>query len=363
MSSAIIMIEVFPSLQRMAKFLRWMVIYAMGLTTVTIIGRTLLTEEPSEPILLPEYIEPTQQSDTVYIDSRINSTDYLDEIITTAQMAEIRTELQIRRTGVKSVCQILGNETSPIRAVVSNMIVDTKHGLSWCPIYKAGSSTWMVHFAVLGRTLSDLTVELIERNVLQVNTLARQAFPNADLKSTLELRHTKKFIVVRHPFERLLSAYRDKLENMESRKYYYNKYGRHITQKYRQKPAASNTKREPTFTEFLRFITKEKYFDEHWAPYNQFCRPCALNYDYILKFETFKRDEDFLIQELELNQYLYTKNNVKNVNPQGATTTMISKKYFQSVPKMLLEEVYRVYEKDFNLFDYSPDDYYLMTKI
>ena len=41
------------------------------------------------------------------------------------------------------------------------------------------------------------------------------------------------FIVVRHPFERLVSAYRDKLER--SNVYYYKKYGEKIVQKYRQK--------------------------------------------------------------------------------------------------------------------------------
>ena len=43
----------------------------------------------------------------------------------------------------------------------------------------------------------------------------------------------KTFIVVRHPFERLLSAYRDKLER--SNVYYYKKYGEKIVKTYRQK--------------------------------------------------------------------------------------------------------------------------------
>lgn len=66
-------------------------------------------------------------------------------------------------------------------------LIFRNHGLSWCPIYKAGSSTWMKHFAVLGRTFSDLAMDLIRREILQVNDIARQAFPNSDVNTTLEV--------------------------------------------------------------------------------------------------------------------------------------------------------------------------------
>ena len=47
------------------------------------------------------------------------------------------------------------------------------------------------------------------------------------------------FIVVRHPFERLVSAYRDKLERTHTPlprlDYYYKKYGQKIVEKYRKR--------------------------------------------------------------------------------------------------------------------------------
>lgn len=153
------------------------------------------------------------------------------------------------------------------------------------------------------------------------------------------------------------------MENIEGREYYYKRFGRHITQRYGNRNASLDDKVEPSFTEFLKFIVEEKYFDEHWVPYSQTCRPCTLNYDYILKFETFKRDENFLIQEMGLNKYLYTRDNFGNDNPRGPTTITIGKKYFKNVPKLLLRQVYNVYEKDFKLFNYTPADYYFMTSM
>ena len=48
------------------------------------------------------------------------------------------------------------------------------------------------------------------------------------------------FMIVRHPFERLLSAYRDKLSNSTINRehgtlHFYEKYGKKIVKKYRPK--------------------------------------------------------------------------------------------------------------------------------
>lgn len=182
-----------------------------------------------------------------------------------------------------------------------------------------------------------------------------QVITNKFASDLQKIRRTRKFLIVRHPLERLLSAYRDKLEHMQGREYYYKRFGRRITLRYREPVDNVNAtaKLEPTFAEFLRFIVNEKHFDEHWAPYYLTCEPCAIQYDYVLKFETLDRDQKFFMQDADLSRYLYEKNYPRNINPYGATTREILAEYIKEIPQLLLDKIYKIYKNDFELFDYS----------
>jgi hypothetical protein len=87
------------------------------------------------------------------------------------------------------------------------------------------------------------------------------------------MKESKKWMVVRHPFERILSAYRDKLENStihreDGTHHFYEKYGRKIVARYRGKsPKELNGERiEPTLHEFVAYLINTDltlYADDH----------------------------------------------------------------------------------------------------
>ncbi|EFN70794.1 Carbohydrate sulfotransferase 14 [Camponotus floridanus] len=271
-----------------------------------------------------------------------------------SHMENVKREFDNRRHQMSRVCKTIEVKESRLDTVLTNMIIDTEHNISWCPIYKAASSAWMIYFAALKNVLTDFTMDLIQRNRMQVSDIVRQKFRHdANLNKTYEkLSKTKRFLIVRHPLERLLSAYRDKLEHMQGREYYYKRFGRRIALKYRQS-GDNATRLEPTFAEFLRFIAHEKYFDEHWAPYYRTCEPCELHYDYILKVETLDRDQNFLIQDTKLSNYLYEVKHPGNINPHGTTTRKTLDQYITGIPRSLLDQIYKIYENDYKLFNYS----------
>ena len=111
-------------------------------------------------------------------------------------------------------------------------------------------------------------------------------------------------MVVRHPFERILSAYRDKLEDLsrdiEAREgYYYTMYGKHIVAEYRDKTDKNLTGViEPTWREFVTYLlnTPVTKFDEHWMPIWMLCSPCIIRFiQSIVVFEIMRFDfEDMM---------------------------------------------------------------------
>ena len=97
--------------------------------------------------------------------------------------------------------------------------------------------------------------------------------------------HGFRFMVARHPFERILSAYRDKLEDLsrdiEAREgYYYTMYGKHIVAEYRETRDRANMTGvlEPSWREFVTYLlnTPATKYDEHWMPMWMLCSPCII---------------------------------------------------------------------------------------
>ena len=141
------------------------------------------------------------------------------------------------------------------------------------------------------------------------------------------------FIVVRHPFERLVSAYRDKLERKHTDSYlkdfYYKSYGKKIVQKYR--PAALKkfgdeffsqennygaplpvaegrrpTADLPIFWEFVQYVIESRRdrMDEHWKPTVAYCSMCIIPYQYVIQFEDYINEGTQFLRQSNLEQYL-----------------------------------------------------------
>lgn len=108
-------------------------------------------------------------------------------------------------------------------------------------------------------------------------------------------------ITVRHPFERLLAAYRDCFFAKDSSEYelrkadlFRRRYGLEIIRQHRTEPQSSNSvyATAPTFREFVSYLlaTDVAKYNSHWIPISLLCRPCSLSYTIVAKAETFERD-------------------------------------------------------------------------
>jgi len=85
--------------------------------------------------------------------------------------------------------------------------------LVWCPVYKAASTNWISMLPTLSN-FRPSQIKILKRRFIQKNELApivAKPLPLTQFRKFVSTNDPIKFLIVRHPFERLLSAYRDKL--------------------------------------------------------------------------------------------------------------------------------------------------------
>lgn len=228
---------------------------------------------------------------------------------------------------------------------------DQHHHIAYCPTYKAGSTTWLHNLL----SLNGVHEEKIKNK--QISEVARQYFPELDAENAIiKIRHSKKLFCIRHPFERILSAYRDKLEDRKrapehGTMHYYKRWGSRIRNRYRDIGPL-----EPKFEEFVRYLIDTdllNYSDDHWIPYNAYCTPCLVRYDFVAKVETLTEDQLFFIHSLNLPSWVTPTR--RHSSPKKSSN--ISKDYYSQITKTQINKLYEKFKLDFEMFNYSVNPY------
>uniref|UniRef100_A0A3P9J433 Carbohydrate sulfotransferase n=1 Tax=Oryzias latipes TaxID=8090 RepID=A0A3P9J433_ORYLA len=172
-----------------------------------------------------------------------------------------------------------------------------------------------------------------------------------------KLKHYTKFLFVRDPFVRLISAYRDKMLNYDQ--YFYEGYIRVILQRYKNQKGVpvkyNGTKKtdlKPSFHNFVQYIVdprSEKYapFEPHWRQMHRLCHPCLVEYDFVGHQESLQEDAQQLLNILKLENAIKFPPSHENMTSGNSVM-----EWFQGVPIEDRRKLYKIYEKDFQLFGY-----------
>uniref|UniRef100_A0A8B9DPJ7 Carbohydrate sulfotransferase n=1 Tax=Anser cygnoides TaxID=8845 RepID=A0A8B9DPJ7_ANSCY len=184
----------------------------------------------------------------------------------------------IRNRTIRSVC---GQRAMPHsvwelpagqrRTVLRHLLVSDKYRFLYCYVPKVACSNWKRILKVLDGALESVDVKLKMDHKSDLVFLG-------DMKPdeiNYRLKNYYKFIFVRNPAERLLSAYRNKFGEIKE---YQLKYGVEIVRRYR-KNGGKSAGDDVTFSEFLRYLLDEdvEKMNEHWMPIYNLCQPCAVS--------------------------------------------------------------------------------------
>ena len=262
------------------------------------------------------------------------------------------TELHSRLKLLQKTCKLLEdgfyNETSDYlrkRGGGDMILTDHYHGVMFCPIKKVLSSSWNALFkAVIDKEKTSRDTWLARRpgnwSVLQkrwsqLNKSGFVAIPSADLntKKTRKSLYRPaedyfKFIMVRHPLDRLASAY--------------------LFLAVRNK--------EVVKTSFEQFLEKAAHLNDsnkHWTPFIKICKPCGMDLDYIAHAETLQEDLTDILPKFNATDFKleFPEKNMGEIN------SLMYKNMYADVSRPVLQTVFTKYKIDADMFGYSFDEY------
>ncbi|KAL1110389.1 hypothetical protein AAG570_007920 [Ranatra chinensis] len=265
-----------------------------------------------------------------------------------------------RNEHLNKICQntVFRNDNNTLldnRDLLDHILVDTKHHLLYCYVPKVACTNWKRIFMMLTGITDCTDPLLIPAHIAHDRNVISRLSNYTTREIEYFLRTYTKFLFVRHPFERLLSAYRNKLERNHIRsKYFQNRFGRYIIKRHRIKPTNISLENgdDVTFEEFSAYLTTSiiSMYNEHWKPINSLCEPCLINYDFIGKYETLSSDSNFLLRNIGVNNIKFP------FTFKSSNTSRDLKNYFSTLSTSRVKQLYDIYEQDFKLFSYNLHD-------
>ena len=238
--------------------------------------------------------------------------------------------------------------------------VSHKYKLLYCQIPKVGSTHWL---NLLGNLEGSVNGSF-DKDIHKAQLMLLSYLQPVERNRVLE-KYTK-FMVIREPFKRLLSAYKNKLlphKDYDFPLFYY--FSQKLIYYYRSENSTFHGK-YPTFEEFIDYLTdssdyssqiKVHYSEKrHWNPQVNLCYPCNIEYDFVLDIEDIEEETEYFFNHIGIPRFVqYPQRNRPSDNgkdSQGVFDTE-TKSQFSKVDPALVNALYHYYEKDYKILGFQ----------
>ncbi|XP_045398963.1 carbohydrate sulfotransferase 12 isoform X1 [Lemur catta] len=252
---------------------------------------------------------------------------------------------------------------------LNHLIVDDRHGVIYCYVPKVACTNWKRVMIVLSESLLDRgapyrdPLDIPREHVhnssthLTFNKFWRRYGRFSRHLMKIKLKKYTKFLFVRDPFVRLISAFRSKfeLENEE----FYRRFAMPMLRLYANLSSPPSSVGEAfgaglrvSFANFIQYLLDPRTerlapFNEHWRQVYRLCHPCQIDYDFVGKLETLDEDAAQLLRLLRVDGRLRFPPSYRN-----RTASSWEEDWFAKIPLAWRQQLYKLYEADFVLFGY-----------
>ncbi len=279
-----------------------------------------------------------------------------------------------RHEHLRKMCQDMSPEEQEPRPVdlskpkfYERLLADDNDKVLYCVIPKNGCTSWKALMALKSGFFNPFLIQNHPeevhkpRNMREAGLTFMSNFTIEEIRWRMEKYY--KFVIYRHPMERLASAWYNKFvqESWYAEQKYqliYEKFGRVTDDNVTVVP----------FTGFLEALTSEEgktnreirgfQGDKHWQDQVSMCHPCYIQYDYIAKLETMDVDAQPLLQLFGATEL--PELNVAKPNGTDSTRWMPRANIKESLAQVspAVQEGIKVrLQRDMQLLDYTWEEY------
>ena len=240
---------------------------------------------------------------------------------------------------MREYCLKYSYKEKPVRKDLKFIIVDDENKIIYCSIPKVSSTTWT-------RVLGDLRG--IDKSIKQIHSKKwwRWLYQYTEEERLKRIKTYFKFLFVREPLHRLLSAYKDKF--MRRDRTCSKNARKEIVKAYRPQDYKRNYNDiSITFAEFIQYFSNDVPRNEHWRQYEKLCHPCVINYDFIGHLETLEDDAPLLLKMAGIDDRVY----FPPIHKSTSTDEVLE--YYSQVPTQYITRLGELYRRDFEIVGYD----------
>jgi len=256
---------------------------------------------------------------------------------------------QARLQNLQKTCQ--AHPELFLHEEMHNAQVINKLEILSCPIAKAGSTSLKETIRIIQSKIKDKSLPAKrhdQNHTFDTNHVIKNSNVN---EVTMDY---KKFLIVREPMERLVSAFND-LFIVSDRK--------GLQREALKVRGARN--RKITFNDFIKAVVLPQdsvvskstlgKVGKHWAPYYKICAPCFMDFDYIGILDPSQEENKFIWEALGVKISNFQWSNAKFIKSQTTQDTKekLLSKVYSKLSRSTLIKLYRKYKMDYDLFGFD----------
>ncbi|TKS91025.1 Carbohydrate sulfotransferase 11 [Collichthys lucidus] len=248
---------------------------------------------------------------------------------------------QARRDQVVDSCRVYSASSHKRKVLtpgdLKHLVVDEDHELIYCYVPKVACTNWKrVMMVLTGRGKYSDPMEIPSNEAhIPSNLKTLNQYSIAEINH--RLKNYLKFLFVREPFERLVSAYRNKF-TLKYNSSFHKRFGTRIIRRYRKNATqdALLNGADVKFKEFADFVIHVTF-----------------HYDLVGKYETLEEDANYVLRLVGVGDSLRFPSYAKSTR----TTDAMTAQFFSNISTQQQIQLYQLYKLDFLMFNYSTPSY------